>query len=70
MRHAKKQESVTHTHKFKQLIKTIFECTQMLDLAHKNFKVDITIFKELKENMFKELQENGNNESNTFNRDR
>lgn len=59
MRHEKKQESVTHTQELKQLIKTIFECTQMLNLVDKNFKADIiTMSKEPKNNMCKELQEN------------
>ena len=52
----KKGESVTHPQEMKQLIETIFEWTQMLDLADKNFKADIiNMSKELKENMFKEL---------------
>ena len=55
MRHANKQESMAHTWEKRQIIETVTEEAQALDLLAKDFKSAIlNMFKNLKEIMCKE----------------
>ena len=54
MRLVKKCESVKNNRAEKQTTETVFEGAQILDIADKDFETTaITVFKELKETMFK-----------------
>lgn len=61
MAHTKKQESMDHAQEKKKSIEIVSEKVQLLDLLAKDFKsAVITMCRELKETMSKELKETKN----------
>lgn len=58
MRHAKKQENITHTQETEQAIETVCERAQTSELTDKDFKTAIAnLFKEPMETILKEVTE-------------